>query len=44
MFCKNLGNVPANRRRGIKIQKRKVNALPLFRSVFKIQKLLVISG
>jgi hypothetical protein len=33
-FCKNVGNVPANRKRGIKIQKRIVHALPLFSKEF----------
>jgi hypothetical protein len=32
-FCKNFGNVPSTRKRGITIQKRIVHALPLFRSV-----------
>jgi hypothetical protein len=34
-----LGNVPANRQRGIKIQKRIVHALPPLKRVLKIQKL-----
>jgi hypothetical protein len=32
-FCENLGNVSTNRKKGIKIQKRIVHALPVFRRV-----------
>jgi hypothetical protein len=32
-FCENLGNVLTNRKEGIKIQKRIVNALPVFKRV-----------
>jgi hypothetical protein len=32
-FCENLGNVFTNRKEGIKIQKRIVNALPAFKRV-----------
>jgi hypothetical protein len=32
-FCKNLGNALTNRKEGNKIQKRIVNALPLFKRV-----------
>jgi hypothetical protein len=32
-FCKNPGNVITNRKEGIKIQKRIVNALPVFKRV-----------
>jgi hypothetical protein len=42
--CTNLGNLPANRQRGIKIQKRIVHALPLLKRVLKIQKLLMLKG
>jgi hypothetical protein len=40
----NLGNVPTKRKKGIKIQKRIVQALPIFKRVLKIQKHLVLSG
>jgi hypothetical protein len=33
-FCENLGNVLTNRKEGIKIQKRIVNALPVFKKSF----------
>jgi hypothetical protein len=32
-FCENLGNVLSKRKEGIKIQKRIVNALPVFKRV-----------
>jgi hypothetical protein len=32
-FCENPGNVLTNRKEGIKIQKRIVNALPVFKRV-----------
>jgi hypothetical protein len=32
-FCKNPGNVLTNRKEGIKIKKRIVNALPVFKRV-----------
>jgi hypothetical protein len=32
------------RRKGIKIQQRTVQALPLFKRIWKIQKLLVLGG
>jgi hypothetical protein len=32
-FCENPGNVFSNRKEGIKIQKRIVNALPVFKRV-----------
>jgi hypothetical protein len=40
----NPGNVPTNRKKGIKNQKRIVQALPIFKRVLKIQKHLVLSG
>jgi hypothetical protein len=43
-FRTNFENVPANRKRWIKIQKRIVHALSLFKRVLRIQKLLVLSG
>jgi hypothetical protein len=43
-FCNNSGNVPTNRKKGINIQKGIVHALPIFKRVLKIQKLLVLSG
>jgi hypothetical protein len=43
-FYENPGNVLTNRKEGIKIQKRIVNALPVFKRVMYIQKLLVLSG
>jgi hypothetical protein len=32
-FCENLGNVLTNSKEGVKIQKRIVNALPVFKRV-----------
>jgi hypothetical protein len=43
-FCENPGNVRTNRKEGVKIQKRIVNTLPVFKRVLLIQKLLVLSG
>jgi hypothetical protein len=40
----NPGNVLTNRKEEIKIQKRIVNALPVFKRVLKIKKLLVLSS
>jgi hypothetical protein len=43
-FCENPGNILTNRKERIKIQKRTVNALSVFKRVLYIQKLLVLSG
>jgi hypothetical protein len=43
-ICDNPGNALTNRKEGNKIQKRIVNALPVFKRVLYIQKLLVLSG
>jgi hypothetical protein len=43
-FCENQGNALTNRKEGNKIQKRIVNALPVFKRVLKIQKLFVLGG
>jgi hypothetical protein len=43
-FCENPGNVLTNRKEAIKIQKRILNALPVFKRVLKIQKLWLFSG
>ncbi len=41
---RNLRNVPTNGNKGIKIRKRIVHALPVFKRVFQIQKHLVLSS
>jgi hypothetical protein len=43
-FCENPGNVLTNRKEGIKIQKRIVNALQVFKRVLYVPKLLVLSN
>jgi hypothetical protein len=43
-FCEYPGNVLTNRKEGIKIQKRMVHPLTIFKRVLQIQKLLVLSG
>jgi hypothetical protein len=43
-FHENLGKLSPNRKKGIKIQKRMVHALPVFKRVLQIQKHLVLSG
>jgi hypothetical protein len=43
-FCENPGNVLTKRNEWIKIKKRIVNALPVFKRVLYIQKLLVLAA
>jgi hypothetical protein len=42
-FCENPGNGLTNRKKGIKLQKRLVHALSVFKRVLLIQKHLVFS-
>jgi hypothetical protein len=43
VFSKNLGIVPTNKKKEIKIQQRMVHVLPIFKRFSKIQKFLVLS-
>jgi hypothetical protein len=36
-FCENPGNVPTNRKKGLKLQKRAMHALLVLTKVFQIQ-------
>jgi hypothetical protein len=43
-YRENPGKLSTNRKKGIKIQKRIVPSLPVFKRVLQIQKVLVLSG